>query len=105
MFYDLVLPKVIFSPNFLFLSLFPPLISFPISKPFEGGMGGGLNYLQGCYILQKKVSNLFCGKVVFFSGQVWVVHKVFKLRAIDKRLRLFLSHLLSKFYALPSSYS
>ena len=34
-FYDLVLPKVIFSPNFLFFSFFPPSFSFPFSKPFD----------------------------------------------------------------------
>ena len=34
-FYGFVLSKVIFSFNFLFFLFFPPLISFPISRPFD----------------------------------------------------------------------
>ena len=35
MFYDFLLPKVIFSPSFLFFLFFPPSFSFPLSKPFD----------------------------------------------------------------------
>ena len=35
MFYDYLLPEVIFSPSFLFFLFFPPSFSFPFFKPFD----------------------------------------------------------------------
>ena len=43
-FYDLVLSKIMFSPNFLFFSFSPNLISFPISN--SPSLVGGLNYIN-----------------------------------------------------------
>ena len=48
MFYDLVLSKITVSPNFLLFSFPPPLISFPISRPFDFFP---LNYIQACSII------------------------------------------------------
>ena len=73
MFYDFLLPKVIFSPSFLFFSLFPPF-SFPFSKPFDYfplHRGGGIrNNIQACADLQVVVLCKLLLLYVFFTYQL-----------------------------------
>ena len=47
------MPKLTFSPNFLFYSLFPPLISFPISKPFDSP------HPESIYIVHQRLNIFF----------------------------------------------
>jgi len=56
MFYELVFTiwycKKLYFPQIFFFSLFPPLIFFPTSKPFDSPPHGGgekLNYIQACF--------------------------------------------------------